>query len=236
MVGLRTPLLSLVVVDDQQYQRELAAYMLATSFRVHVADGVANGREVILRERPDVVLLDLKYDVGDGFELMHSIFETGFKPPVLATSAACDPVTVFLVDRIGFKGFLWKQTLSIGHLIGGLSAVHLGEPYFDDRFLQVRAEYRRYRTAFWKVCTPSQFRVLSGLARLLSDEQIAAEQEISVKTLQGMLTELRRKVEVETRIELVELAVKLGFGGIYSYNLSRKDSWIFQAVKLNTFE
>lgn len=81
-----------LVVDDDDDLRELLGVLLATE-GVEVASA-ANGLEAlsaIAARRPDLILLDMKMPVMDGWELCRRLDADGGRPPILVMTAAFDP-------------------------------------------------------------------------------------------------------------------------------------------------
>lgn len=61
---------SCLIIDDNEVNRELAAYLLVSDgFEVLEADGAQSALEMLSRHVPDVVLLDLAMPGMDGFAL-----------------------------------------------------------------------------------------------------------------------------------------------------------------------
>ena len=82
-----------LVVDDDADLRELLVVLLSTD-GVEVATA-GNGQEAldaILARRPDLILLDMKMPVMDGWELCRRMDAAHVvRPPILVMTAAFDP-------------------------------------------------------------------------------------------------------------------------------------------------
>lgn len=86
----RAPLL-LLVDDDDDIREMLATILEADGFRIATA---ANGEEALERmdeERPDLLILDMRMPVMDGWELSRILEERGDRPPLVVVTAAADP-------------------------------------------------------------------------------------------------------------------------------------------------
>jgi CheY-like chemotaxis protein len=81
-----------LVVDDDPDLRDLLTIALEQ-------DGLdvqraANGREAIdsmVRQRPDLILLDMKMPVMDGWAFCRELDRRGERPPIVVLTAASDP-------------------------------------------------------------------------------------------------------------------------------------------------
>ena len=78
---------TILVVEDEQYIREsLTAYLDDIGYQVMTAENGRSGLELFLRQRPDIVMTDLRMPVMDGFALVEAITaESEFTPIVVVS-------------------------------------------------------------------------------------------------------------------------------------------------------
>jgi CheY-like chemotaxis protein len=105
--------LRVLVVDDEQDARDLAAQALAQhGARVDVASSVPEALEVLDRSTVDVVVTDLAMPGEDGFALMQRLRQQGSPRfrflPVIAVTAYARSEDRERVMSEGFQGFLAK--------------------------------------------------------------------------------------------------------------------------------
>lgn len=74
------------VEDDEKLARLTAKYFESHGIRVTLARDVRDGIEAVLRERPDVVLLDLMLPGGDGFEICRAVRARLDVPIIMVTA------------------------------------------------------------------------------------------------------------------------------------------------------
>ena len=81
--------LSVLVIDDSPQIREFVVeYILKPNgFEVDVAKDGAEGLKKVLAAKPDLVLMDLKLPVMDGFEAIRHMKSINRKIPVIVQSA-----------------------------------------------------------------------------------------------------------------------------------------------------
>jgi len=78
-----------LVVEDVEFNRDLVVQLLEDEYEILTATNGAEGLEVALRERPDLILMDLSLPVMDGWEATRRIKanETLRGIPIIALSA-----------------------------------------------------------------------------------------------------------------------------------------------------
>lgn len=96
-----------LVVDDEPGIRSTVAEML--SLEGYAVDEAANGEEalaVVKRRRPDLVLLDLRMPVLDGWGFVAALRTRGVSVPIVVMTAARD--TQRWAEQIAARGTLAK--------------------------------------------------------------------------------------------------------------------------------
>jgi len=106
-----------LVIDDEQGIRNLLDTLLRRKgYNVVLADGGRKGLELFRRERPDIVVLDLKMPELGGVAVLQQI--RGLNPhiPVIVLTGAGTPETEQHVYALGASEFIEKE-FSL-HLLG----------------------------------------------------------------------------------------------------------------------
>ncbi len=121
---------SLLVVDDREENRDLLTQLFqSVGFAVHTANDGQQGLDVFAQQRPDLVWMDLRMPVMDGFEAIAKLRELersegGGRTPVVAISASVLDLDKAAVQQHGFDDFLGKP-FKESSLFDNLST-HLG--------------------------------------------------------------------------------------------------------------
>jgi len=111
IAGYEGPPISVLVVDDKWENRSVIRTMLEPlGFGVSEAANGAEGLELMEREWPDIVFMDLVMPVLDGFGAIRTIREIDDdeRPPVVAVSASVANTIRQECLRVGFDDFLPK--------------------------------------------------------------------------------------------------------------------------------
>ena len=99
-----------LVIDDEEGIRNLLDTLLSRKgYDVVLADGGRKGLELFRRERPDVVVLDLKMPEMDGMTVLAQIRNADQKLPVIILTGAGTPETERQVYALGVHEFVEKE-------------------------------------------------------------------------------------------------------------------------------
>ena len=100
----------LLVIDDEQGIRSLLDTLLSQKcYAVVVADGGRKGLELLRRERPDVVVLDLKMPGMDGLTVLQQIRSLNPDQPVIMLTGAGTPEREQQARALGVTEFVQKE-------------------------------------------------------------------------------------------------------------------------------
>ena len=108
--------IKVMVVDDEPVTLEVTRALLESrGYDVVTRDGAMGSTAAILRERPDVVLLDIRLPVLSGDELLKAITEQGLipegkRPAFILYSGVDDSTLHRLVEETGALGGIKKTT------------------------------------------------------------------------------------------------------------------------------
>lgn len=218
---MQTPVIRLVVVDDQPLVR-MGLRMLVEDepdLRLvgEAADG-ARGLAMISRQRPDVVLMDVRMPVLDGISALRRInADPGLAGTrvVMLTSFDLDEY-VFDALRAGASGFVLKSAEPV-EMLQAVRVVAAGEallsPAVTRRVIARFAGPPGGRDApkpQLSVLTEREREVVGWVAAGLSNDQIAQRLVLSPATVRTHLSRAMAKLQARDRAQLVVFAYQAG--------------------------
>ena len=107
---MRCPLAKILVIDDEQGIRDLLDTLLQRKgYDVVLAASGQKGLELLRREQPDVIVLDLKMPGMDGLTVLQQIRSFDPKKPVIILTGAGTPETEQKVRALGVVEFVEKE-------------------------------------------------------------------------------------------------------------------------------
>ena len=201
------------LVEDQTIVREGLRALLALNSDIEVVAEASDGEEaleVIEREKPDVVLLDLRMPRLDGLGVLKRI-----TTPALILTTFDDDSMLFEAVRAGAKGWLLKD-VSLERLTDAIRTVAAGgtciEPVITERI--VRA-LDRSGAAFESADLPEPLTdrertILRFLAGGYSNREISELLKISDGTVKNHISSVLAKLGVRDRTRAVLRAIDLG--------------------------
>ena len=203
---------SALVVDDhpivfQGCRRVLEDLGVDT---IHEATSVTAGYRAFLRQRPDMVVVDLTLDGDDlgGIALIQRIKSAGPKTRVLVLSMHNDPTIVARAIDSGAAGYALKD-MPAADLIAAFEKVLGGETYLDHKLAMQVAMLRATedRTSPLRILSEREKQILSLLGRGHGYDQIALKLGVSYKTIANTASQMKEKLKIDTLAGLIRFAI-----------------------------
>ena len=202
-----------LLVDDHTLFAE--AIRLAIETRgmevVDVVHTAEHALPAVRRFRPDLVLVDIGLPDGSGLVVGEAILEEVPDTKVMVLSALDDPNTVREALRVGFHGYIMKNT-SVARLMQAIEAA-LGGEVVVTRALATRvagarsAEEQAVELSAGQL-TRREREVLALLVDGASGRSIAQALEISPNTVRTHVQSILTKLQVRSRLEAASFAVR----------------------------
>jgi DNA-binding NarL/FixJ family response regulator len=211
-----------VVADDQALVRAGFSVLLKTADDIEVVGEASDGREaveLVTRERPDLVLMDIRMPGTDGLEATRRITadeRLAYTKVLILTTFDPDEY-VFEALRAGASGFLLKDTLP-DDLLAAVRLVAGGQALLApsvtrrlmEEFVRRPAAGPREPPPGLDTLTARETEVLGAVARGLSNTEIADSLFMSPATAKTHVSRLLTKLHARDRAQLVMLAYEAG--------------------------
>ena len=209
----------ILIADDHAVVREGTRQILEQEPDMEVIGEAGDGEETVglaTDLKPDVAIVDISMPKLDGIEATRQIKSLCPAISVLILTAYDDEQFIFGLLEAGAAGYLLK-TVRGRELVDAVRAVNAGESVLHP--LIARKVLNRFVPASGKAAQEEQLEVLSAremevlslAARGLSNQDIASELCLSIRTVQGHLGHIFNKLQVGSRTEAVVHALKKGW-------------------------
>lgn len=210
-------MIKVLIADDQAMVRSGLRLILETEADLVVVAEAENGEEALRaakREKPDVVLMDVRMPVMDGLEATRQITQDNpdIKVIVLTTFDIDDYVYGAL--RAGAGGFLLKDAEG-DQLIEAIRVIAAGDaiiaPSITKRLItEFASRPQSAEPEGLKDLTEREVEVLQLVARGLSNAEIAEELFVSETTVKTHVSHILTKLQLRDRVQAVVVAYESG--------------------------
>jgi DNA-binding NarL/FixJ family response regulator len=210
-----------VVADDQVLVRAGFRLLVESAADLEVVGEAADGTEALelaRRERPDVVLMDIRMPTMDGLEATRHITADATLAGVrvlMLTTFDLDEY-VYQALRVGASGFLLKDTPP-AELLAAIRVVAAGDallaPGITRRLIAEfvrRPDPTRAAPAALDSLTEREREVLGLIAHGLSNAELAQRLVVSSATAKTYVSRLLAKLGARDRAQLVAIAYETG--------------------------
>jgi DNA-binding NarL/FixJ family response regulator len=215
MSGIRVAL-----VDDQALFRAGVRMLVESQPDLEVAGEAADGEAAVVlaaRERPDVVLMDVRMPNVNGVEATRELLNDPSPPKVLLLTTFDIEDDAVEALRAGASGFLLKDVHPM-ELAQAIRVVARGEALLSskvtrrllDAFAASTPPVPPVRARVLATLTETEIRVLVLIGEGRSNDEIATELFVSDSTVRTHVRHILEKLELRDRVHAVVLAYDAG--------------------------
>lgn len=210
-------MIEVLIADDQAMVRSGLRLILESESDIVVTAEAENGEEAVRvarREKPGVVLMDVRMPVMDGLEATRQITESSPDIRVIVLTTFDVDDYVYGALRAGASGFLLKDAGG-DQLVDAIRVVASGEaliaPSVTKRLI---AEFAKRPEAAevkgLEELTDRELEVLAQVARGLSNAEIAEALYVSETTVKTHVSHILTKLHLRDRVQAVVMAYESG--------------------------
>ena len=190
-----------VVADDHAVVRSGLEQLLSTAADIELVGTAGNGgeaAEVVGRERPDVVLMDLSMPEVDGVEATRRIIAADPDARVVVLTSFADDRHISEALQAGAIGYVLKHA-EPDELLGAIRAAAAGDAPLDPKAARVLLNSRKVRSD--QQLSAREEEVLRLVMAGLANKQIARRLGIAERTVKAHLTNIFARIEVTDRTQ-----------------------------------
>lgn len=189
----------------------VASY-LAVQDDIEVVGEAENGKvgvEKALDLRPDVIMMDLVMDVMDGIEATKKILAAWPQAKILIVTSFIDDEKVYPAIEAGAKSYILK-TSTAAEIADAIRGTNQGESVLEPQVTSKMMHRLTHQQEpnLYEELTKREIEVLKLIAQGKSNQEIADELYITLKTVKTHVSNILSKLQVEDRTQAAIYALK----------------------------
>jgi DNA-binding NarL/FixJ family response regulator len=208
-----------LIADDHPLYRDGMRGLLDSEPNTEVLGEASSGEEAIeLAEtlQPDVILMDIKMPGINGIEATREILNTNPQVGILMVTMFEDDDSLFAAMRAGARGYFLKDSTG-DEVVHAIRAVAGGEAIFGPGMAKRLINYFSALNPsgpprVFPELTNREEEILILIARGHSNQEIAQQLFLSLKTVRNHVTHIFLKLQVADRAQAVIRAREAGLG------------------------
>lgn len=198
-------MIRLLLVDDHQMVRLGLSSYFSIQEDITVVGEAENGQqgyELALKEKPDIILMDLVMEVMDGIEATQKILQDWPEAKIIILTSFIDDEKVFPAMEAGASGYLLK-TSSASEIAEAIRSTYNGDPYFETEVTEkiMDCETSQPQMILHDDLTNREKEVLQLISQGYSNQEIADSLFITLKTVKTHVSNILSKLQVEDRTQ-----------------------------------
>ena len=204
----------ILIVDGHAAARAVIGRLLAQEDDLELVGEAGSGREAVFETRalkPDVILIDVVMPDQTGLEVLPSLVREHSETKVLLLSMQDDPGSVREAFAAGASGYVLKEAAD-AEVVAAVREIARGGRYVNPELgaRLMASEAAAQRDAEEDPLSEREHEVLRLLALGHTNQEIAQQLYISVRTAETHRAHVMQKLRLTTRAELVRYALDHG--------------------------
>lgn len=215
-------MIKVMIADDQELIRESLGIVLGANADMEVTGMAGDGHQVlemIKKDKPDVILMDIRMPGMDGVECTRQVKEKYPDIFIIVLTTFDDDEYVYGALKYGASGYLLKG-ISMKDLAGAIRTVVSGRaminPEITNKVVKLFNQMAQSSYAIQvdeeetRDLTRTEWKVIQKIGCGLSNKEIATELFLSEGTVRNYLSSILDKLNLRDRTQVAIWAVQTG--------------------------
>ncbi len=206
--------LKIALVDDQSLCRRGLSELLTRCYGFNVlgAVGTIDDLRNLIKEQPDILVMDLRMKPMDGLAMLEQLRKEGCTIPAVVLTMSDSEIDLGNAIRAGARGYLLKD-MAPEEVVDAIRRVAAGElvvaPTMTVKMIDMlRGEQPEEPKNSLKLLTEREREILQLLSRGESNKSIALTLSISYDTVKQHVRHILNKLNLSSRVKAAVLFAK----------------------------
>ncbi|TFI62836.1 DNA-binding response regulator [Carnobacterium divergens] len=205
-------MIKVLLIDDHEMVRLGVSAYLSIQPDIEVIGEAENGLigyEKALELRPDVIMMDLVMDVMDGIESTKAILKDWPEAKIIIVTSFIDDEKVYPALEAGASSYMLK-TSTAGEIANAIRSTYAGESILEPEVTGKMMECftKKKEPVLHDDLTNRENEILLLIAQGNSNQEIADQLFITLKTVKTHVSNILAKLDVEDRTQAAIYAFK----------------------------
>ncbi|AEN90674.1 MULTISPECIES: response regulator [Priestia] len=203
-------MINVLLVDDHEMVRIGVGAYLSAQPDIHVIAEAANGQQAVelgLQLRPDIILMDLVMEEMDGIEATKQLIKQWPEAKVIIVTSFLDDEKVYPALEAGATSYLLK-TSKAGEIAAAIRRTYEGQSVLEPEVTGKMMSKMRKPSLPHEELTAREMEILLLMTQGKTNQEIADELFIALKTVKTHVSNLLSKLDVQDRTQAVIYAFK----------------------------
>lgn len=203
-------MINVLLVDDHEMVRIGVGAYLSAQPDIHVVAEAANGQQAVelgLQLRPDIILMDLVMEEMDGIEATKQLIKQWPEAKVIIVTSFLDDEKVYPALEAGATSYLLK-TSKAGEIAAAIRRTYEGQSVLEPEVTGKMMSKMRKPSLPHEELTAREMEILLLMTQGKTNQEIADELFIALKTVKTHVSNLLSKLDVQDRTQAVIYAFK----------------------------
>lgn len=209
--GYNLETIKIIIADDHKMVREGIRQLLELDGDIQVIAEADDGKqciELLKKQKPDVLLLDINMPNMNGLEVLEKLKTQRIEQKVLILTIHNEVEYLLRAVEIGVNGYVLKDSNS-NVLKKAIMTIYNGENYIQSSLVPyLKFKLEKKMSKHPDNLTRREMEVLKLLTRGMFNKEIADLLSISEKTVKNHVSNIFKKINVSDRTQAAVYAIK----------------------------
>lgn len=215
-------MIKVLIADDQELIRQSLSIILGLKEEISVVGGVGDGTEVlefIAKEKPDIILMDIRMPTMDGVECTKIVKEKYPEIKIIVLTTFDDDKYVFSALKYGASGYLLKG-ISVDELEKAIHVVYSGgamiNPEIASKVVELFSEMAQQNYDVMieaenvEKINDMEWDIIKDVGHGMSNKEIAGHIGLTEGTVRNYISTILKKIGLRDRTQLAIWEVQSG--------------------------